>query len=109
MKDQIKLGQIIEGEAHRDAVHVAIAPVMAGCTLSPGERVGFIENGVVGCVLPHVGVVDPFLPKPVWFGETCWLFLFPNTVTDLRHSWSHPAFKEQAPVKDEGDYEDCAC
>jgi hypothetical protein len=83
----MKLGEIITGDEKRDAIHIAVAPVTASVKLYPGERVG-----VDGKNLPHVGIVDPFLNGPVLPGQKFWLFLFPNTVTSLRHEWTHPAF-----------------
>lgn len=88
----LKLGQIISGEQHRDAIHIAVAPVMAGHTLKPGEHVGFMANGRTGVVAETIGIVDPFLKDEVELGERFWLFLYPNTVTSLRHEWSHPSF-----------------
>lgn len=95
--EQAKLGQLIDETAQRDAIHIAIAPVVAGMDLEPGQRVGFfkgneIVTGVSG--VPSVGIIDPFLKETVKAGQRCWLFLFPNTVTSLRHEWTHPLFKE---------------
>lgn len=91
----LKLGQIIVGEASRDAIHIAVAPVVAYERLTPGSHVGFI-NGKAGLVGSDntIGIVDPFLKAAVKPGETFWLFLYPNTIKGLRHEWTHPAFPE---------------
>jgi hypothetical protein len=69
-----ELGKIIEGEAYRDAVHIAVAPAVAGESLRPGERIGFVgsDTGVAwrqaGCDMhgaKAVGIVDPFLDVAV--------------------------------------------
>lgn len=91
---EIRLGKLIEGEAARDAVHVAIAPVVATVRLRPGCRVGLDEEGAaeISETSRCIGIVDPFLTEDVLPGQRFYLFLFPNTVTSLRHEWTHPAF-----------------
>ncbi len=109
MQETPKIGQLLEGNEGRDAVHVAIAPVVAGETLRPGEHVGFASNGEVlgennhlGIDIELIGIVDPYLKDWVRAKEKFYLFLYPNTVTSLRHVWTHPAFKIKVPgVKDE--------
>lgn len=95
--DTLNLGEIITTDQHRDAVHVAVAPVTAAGRLSPGEPVGFVGDtpGTVGAVNARhksIGIVDPFLKGPVFKGERFWLFLYPGSITSLRHEWEHPAF-----------------
>lgn len=93
--DTLKLGQIIEGEAQRDAIHVAVAPIEAAHKLWPGEEVGLTADGKASkLIVQKVGIVDPFLKVMVAPEERFWLFLFPNTVTGMRHEWQHPAFAD---------------
>jgi hypothetical protein len=93
----LKLGQLVIGEQHRDAIHIAVAPVVAGESLEPGAHVGLLPNGAAVCGYNAIGVVDPFLKQNVRKGQTFWLFLYPNTIKGLRHEWTHPAF-EQVPT-----------
>lgn len=97
----LKLGQLIETEEFSDAIHVAVAPVTAGEKLSPGDHIGFLPDGTVGETTSNIGIVDPFLRKAIKKGDKFWLFLYPNTVTGLRHCWAHPAFdKKSEPISD---------
>ncbi len=99
MSEKVKLGRLITTPQGRDAVHIAIAPVTAYCDLEPGEDIGFVENGnteLVGVVHSQktIGIVDPFIMGTVRKGERFFMFLYPDTITSLRHEWMHPAFKE---------------
>jgi hypothetical protein len=98
MKHEVELGKLIESLQQRDAVHVAVAPVMAAEELYPGQHIGFVEgtNEQVRGVARLIGVVDPFLENNVLPGQRFWMFLYPNTITGLRHDWSHPAFNSEA-------------
>jgi hypothetical protein len=68
------LGQLCSEEDRRDCIHMAVAPVVAGCPLDPGDHVS-LEDGVA--VKPNfgrrgtstIGVVDPFLDSVVCSGE----------------------------------------
>lgn len=91
------LGSLITTDEQRDAIHVAVCPVIAGEIVAPGDRVGFIDavKFTIGHTQNTIGIVDPFLKNMVYPGEKCWMILYPNTITGLRHQWAHPAFKEQ--------------
>lgn len=95
MQHEIKLGKLIIKEEYRDAVHVAIAPVKAAEKLHRGQRVALVE-GTLDRVCSQgkkIGVVDPFLNQSiVEKNDEFFVCLFPSTVTDMRHEWTHPAF-----------------
>jgi hypothetical protein len=102
MSESVKVGQLIGDKQQRDAIHVAIAPVVANEKLPPGHHVGFVTSSteIVGKCKSPIGIVDPFLRHQVDKGQRFFLFLYPNTVTSLRHEWTHPAFlPEQATAK----------
>ena len=94
----LPIGRLITADEGRDAVHVAVAPTTAPCELRPGQHVD--QHGCPeGPGVVPVGIVDPFLREPMRFGQRFWLFLYPNTVTSLRHEWTHPAFSSTSPAE----------
>lgn len=120
-----KLGKLVpDGEGAKDAVHVPIAPAVATEDLWPGQHVflainhnTFPDISYAATVAmqadkvmqryPH-GIIDPFLTEPVRNGQTCYVMLYPNSVTDLRHEWSHPSFADETNP-DQPEYEDDGC
>lgn len=87
------LGTYITGAEARDAIHLAVVPIVASEKVYPGQHLTATGN-TVG---ETVGICDPFLPGPVNIGQAFWLVLYPRTITSLRHAWTHPAFPETAP------------
>ncbi len=98
------IGEIPDGTARRDAIHVAVAPVIASQILRAGEHVGLNADGKAYHVGPtkngSIGIVDPFVLHPIHMDEGFWLFLYPGTITGLRHLWTHPAFAIKPPTKE---------
>lgn len=101
------LGMIHFKPEKRDAIHLAVDPVIAGCDLKVGESIGIV-NGVAfrsGAghldekgkfyAVPYHGIVDPFLPKGPVKGDSFWFVMAPRMVTSLRHVWAHPDFPEE--------------
>lgn len=92
------LGVLIDESAKRDAVHLAVEPMVAGHLLNKGESI-FIKEKFAFKWFPEcgekcVGIVDPFLAHSVQEGERFWLLLQPRTITTLRHVWTHPDFDD---------------
>jgi hypothetical protein len=102
-----KLGKKITGEASRDAIHIAVVPLIAGQELHAGETFRLAwgtDNTAIRAADEYgfdaIGIVDPYLGHGVdnWRdyrvlqGERFWGFLMPGTVTGMRHQWQHPAF-----------------
>lgn len=103
--EKVPIGRLIDSSAGRDAIHIAICPVTAAEKLNLGERIGFVKDSteeVWSRLGPSetLGIVDPFLSQAVLKGQRFYMFLDPNTITSLRHEWTHPAFKEEAPKEE---------
>lgn len=93
----IGIGKRIDTVQQRDAIHIAVAPVVADEDLRGGDPIEFAIAGNVEKVCKcnfdrAVGIVDPFLQGYVRAGDCFWMFVKPNTITSLRHDWAHPAF-----------------
>lgn len=93
------LGTIIQ-DGGRDAIHLAVEPVIAGETLFPGQHIGLIDGKAVSNGVKMLGIVDPFLTGKVFEGDKFWLIVYPRQITSLRHVWSHPDFDDDRIVTD---------
>lgn len=95
------VGSILEESAERDAIHVAVAPVIAGQKLWAGAKIGFSHDNVVMeeeslFGLKAIGIVDPFLQTSIEEGQRFFMFLNPGTVTTMKHYWEHPSFPSES-------------
>lgn len=95
------LGKLIGQNEKRDAIHLAVLPVLARLTLEPGASISCTSDGEAYDDPDGIGIVDPFLPEPVQLGERFWMILRPRLITSLRHVWTHPALPDEgAPDAD---------
>lgn len=93
------LGTILDDKQRRDAIHLAVEPVEAGCDMNPGQHISVICGVAwLSTGADALGIVDPFLRRPVLKGERFWFVMYPRVVCSLRHVWSHPAFPDEAGV-----------
>lgn len=92
---KIELGKLCPVDAERDAIHIAIAPVIAGDTFNPGTHIGFLDDGTVGPTKNTIGIADPFLKQTIIRNQRIYLCLYPNTVVRLRHDWHHFSFPRE--------------
>ena len=90
------LGNLISGGESRDAIHLAVDPIEAAQTLSPGDHVVIKEGKAVRApgIGKGLGIVDPFLTDVVKKGDWFWLVVYPRTITTLHHVWEHPGFPD---------------
>ena len=96
------LGSLAPTDAGRDAIHIAVMPVMAAQILMPGDHIGFFLGSVIEVIAVNrmvkgLGIVDPFLTAPVQVGERFLMVLYPRTITGLTHVWTHPDIPSPAP------------
>ena len=112
------LGMIHFKKEKRDAIHLAVEPVAAGCRMKPGDRIGIIDGfaypvgyqyipdkdiksvgddgvnriGLMRVNVPYQGIVDPFLTTDVQLGDKFWFVMKPREVRSLRHVWEAEGF-----------------
>lgn len=91
----LNLGQLITDKQQRDAIHIAVAPVIAAEAMEPGQHIQLNHEGKACSGKEPIGIVDPYLKQDVMPGDQFWLFMYPKTVTNLRHEWNHPAFERK--------------
>jgi hypothetical protein len=89
------LGTIIGPNEKRDAIHLAVEPIEAGMQLLPGQHVGIRNGKAFVANESALGIVDPFIERPVEAGERFWLVVYPRQIHSLRHVWTHPSFPDE--------------
>jgi hypothetical protein len=100
MSESLGLGRIITTPQQRDAIHIAVVPVVATCYVYPGAKLRFLEGSTEKVTTVRqggIGIADPFLERAVEEGQQFWMYLHPGSITSLRHDWTHPAFEPPPP------------
>lgn len=94
------LGTIITENEKRDAIHLAVEPVIAGEKLGPGDDIGFCNDGLVYRYAEKlIGIVDPFLKTEIEREQRFWLIIYPRQINSLRHVWTHPDLPDCPEIK----------
>lgn len=94
------LGTIIDDKQKRDAIHLAVEPVIAAEPLYPGDHITVIEGKAYKRKEGQgLGIVDPFLIGGLSVGDRFWFVMYPRMVHSLRHVWAHPAFPDEVKEK----------
>jgi len=99
------LGSIHTHSEQRDAIHLAVEPVIAAHKLKIGEDIGIKDGKAVSHKYSKnrdvklLGIVDPFLKNDVEEGQSFWLVIYPRQITSLRHVWSHPDIVDMKDVE----------
>jgi hypothetical protein len=102
---QETIGKLLVGQHERDAIHIAVLPVICGAQyLCAGEHIklqlGTIETAIRAQEpADSHGIVDPFITDTIYRGQQFWMFVTPNTVTGLKHVWDHPMLKAASNVQ----------
>jgi hypothetical protein len=118
MSKEIELCAVNPFLRPRDAIHVAVVLVVAKEPLKAGQRISISDTSYhsgdyLGSAFStetsgrYHGVVSPFIDPDTTLtkGDVFWMIMKPNTVTDLRHAWSHDVLPEDED-KNSTDYDD---
>lgn len=84
-----KIGHMLEGPGDKDAIHIAVVPVQLGEDMEAGAAVNVVNGKAYRAYATAIGILDPFLNNSMLFEDSwVYMFLYPNTITDLRHEWT---------------------
>lgn len=95
-KHEVNLGSPAKPNAEKDAVHIAVIPMIANEILFPGQHVGIVDKDKtkVGHSDKPIGIVDPFRTSNIFPESRVWILLYQNSISSLRHERTHPDFEE---------------
>ncbi len=92
------IGHTPGDDARRDAIHIALAPVIADHDMWPGAHIGPTSRGTFGEECDRcAGIADPFRNDRIEKGDRIWIMLYPGSISSLRHVFTHWAFRPKVP------------
>lgn len=97
-------GGLAKGINKQDAIHIAVLLVKATFTVKPGDKVRVKREGdwwvtTNDETVEPLGVADPFIERSIEEGCTFYVFVYPNTVMNMTHSWTHPLLGSKDEAK----------
>lgn len=102
--EKLGIGNVIFSHQEKDAIHVAIIPIILGEDMLPGTPINMVDGLAYKEESEPIGVIDPFIQGSIRKGDKVWLFLNPGSIFSLRHDWAHPAFIDDAVKKRSEDW-----
>ena len=105
MMQPTELGTVPTEKDSRDAIHVAVLPVIAKGNLHPGQFIEvytkdkkhYARVAVQSQNSTH-GICDPFRTGVIYDGVFFWAIMLPGTITDMRHHWTHACIEEEQDI-----------
>ena len=93
-----KIGEVLSGPGDKDAIHIAVVPVLLGEDFDggvAGHPVRIVGGKAYRANYGAIGILDPYLTN-YFLGEGSWVYMFlnPGSITDLRHEWTLAAFDD---------------
>lgn len=96
------LGKTPDEAGIKDAVHVAIVSVRAGCCIKPGSRIKLNDsNEAIPDQRNGIMIADPFgkHEKNFTTGEFFWALMDQAEIPNVRHVWDHPSVSDFVPIR----------
>lgn len=100
-----RLGHIPVDGSGRDAVHIAVVPMIVRERIALGQHIDVMPRVVLyaaGISADCIGIVDPFVAALAFDGDRICMFLWPYTITGLAYHSTHPTLADTAQSADPG-------
>mgnify|MGYP001269866591 CR=1 FL=1 len=89
------VGKPLTEHLPKDAIHLATFTAIARDDLRPGQHVGLRNGKVSSTYTPKIGITDPFCTHSTPTGNLVMVMLYPNVISEVRHTWDHPKIDKE--------------
>ena len=89
------VGKPLTEHLPKDAIHLATFTAVACDDLRPGQHVGLRNGTVSSTYTPKIGIIDPFCTHSTPAGNLVMVMLYPNVISEVRHTWDHPKIDKE--------------